>query len=230
MSTCRALVTCPYFPRTSTPNSKKSSKIHAANSGLTCRVLCSTSTPELPTTTTEKVGNDIPLTGSAYDFYRAMKSLTQKALSSPKKVTLVRHGFSTWNEEGRVQGSSNLSVLTEQGVMQAHRCRKAIEEIHFDQCFASPISRAKSTAEIIWQGSEQPLVFLDSLKEAHLYFLEGMKNGLCVWRQRMPSGYTRRSTQRGVRIPLISAWMASTLSRNYGKGLARLGRKYYSLL
>nr|GMD83213.1 probable 2-carboxy-D-arabinitol-1-phosphatase [Ipomoea batatas] len=176
MSTCRALVTCPYFPRTSTQNSKKSSRIHAGNSGSTFRVLCSTSTPELPTTTTEKVGNDIPLTGSAYDFYRATKSLTQKALSSPKKVTLVRHGYSTWNEEGRVQGSSNLSVLTEQGVMQAHRCRKAIEEIHFDQCFASPISRAKSTAEIIWQGREQPLVFLDSLKEAHLYFLEGMKN------------------------------------------------------
>lgn len=34
------------------------------------------------------------------------------------------------------------------------------------------------TAEIIWQGKEEPLLFLDSLKEAHLYFLEGMKNGL----------------------------------------------------
>jgi hypothetical protein len=36
----------------------------------------------------------------------------------------------------------------------------------------------QSTAEVIWQGKEEPLVFLDSLKEAHLFFLEGMKNGL----------------------------------------------------
>lgn len=35
----------------------------------------------------------------------------------------------------------------------------------------------QSTAEIIWQGREEPFVFLDSLKEAHLFFLEGMKNG-----------------------------------------------------
>lgn len=35
----------------------------------------------------------------------------------------------------------------------------------------------QSTAEVLWQGREEPLVFLDSLKEAHLFFLEGMKNG-----------------------------------------------------
>lgn len=35
----------------------------------------------------------------------------------------------------------------------------------------------QSTAEVMWQGREQPLVFLDSLKEAHLFYLEGMKNG-----------------------------------------------------
>jgi serine/threonine-protein phosphatase PGAM5 len=36
----------------------------------------------------------------------------------------------------------------------------------------------QSTAEVIWQGRDEPLVFLDSLKEAHLFYLEGMKNGL----------------------------------------------------
>ncbi|OMP14352.1 Histidine phosphatase superfamily, clade-1 [Corchorus olitorius] len=52
----------------------------------------------------------------------------------------------------------------------------ALANMHFDKCFASPISRAKTTAEVLWQGREEPLVFLDSLKEAHLFFLEGMKN------------------------------------------------------
>ncbi|XP_078431514.1 putative 2-carboxy-D-arabinitol-1-phosphatase [Wolffia australiana] len=116
------------------------------------------------------------MTGGAFDFKGATTSLTDKPLPYPKTVTLVRHGLSTWNEESRVQGSSNLSVLTEVGIQQAERCRKALSNVHFDQCFASPISRAKSTAEVMWVEREEPLVFLDSLKEAHLFFLEGMTN------------------------------------------------------
>ncbi|XP_051126003.1 probable 2-carboxy-D-arabinitol-1-phosphatase [Andrographis paniculata] len=148
---------------------------------LTCappsaRILCSSSAPDHQSVATEIAGNDASLTGGAYDFERATTSLSQKLLSSPKKVTLLRHGLSTWNKEGRVQGSSNLSLLTEAGAAQAERCRKSLAEIQFDHCFSSPISRAKSTAEILWEGREQPLVYLDSLKEAHLYHLEGMRN------------------------------------------------------
>ena len=40
-------------------------------------------------------------------------------VDSEKRVTLVRHGQSTWNEEGRIQGSSDLSVLTAKGEAQA---------------------------------------------------------------------------------------------------------------
>ncbi|KAI6705114.1 hypothetical protein NL676_008076 [Syzygium grande] len=131
--------------------------------------------PALPLSE-ERLENGASVTGGAYDFSRATTSLTGKMLDSSKKVTLVRHGLSSWNEESRVQGSSNLSLLTETGVKQAERCRQALSEIHFDQCFSSPISRAKTTAEVLWQGREEPLIFLDSLKEAHLFFLEGMKN------------------------------------------------------
>lgn len=53
--------------------------------------------------TTEVPRKNSSLTGGAYDFGRATTSLTQKLLSSSKKVTLVRHGYSTWNKEGRVQ-------------------------------------------------------------------------------------------------------------------------------
>ncbi|XP_024047665.1 probable 2-carboxy-D-arabinitol-1-phosphatase isoform X2 [Citrus clementina] len=153
----------------------------------TLGIACSNSSPDLPATT-EKLQNDASVTGGAYDFGRATKSLTQKLISYPKKVTLVRHGLSSWNDEGRVQGSSNLSVLTEAGVRQAERCREALRNIYFDQCFSSPICRAKSTAEILWQGRDEPLVFIDSLKEAHLFFLEGMKN--VDARQKYPKEYT----------------------------------------
>ncbi|XP_027336506.1 probable 2-carboxy-D-arabinitol-1-phosphatase [Abrus precatorius] len=139
------------------------------------RIRCSTSTSELtpgkiPTST------HFPVTGGAYDFTEATTSLTNELIPSPKKVTLLRHGLSTWNAESRIQGSSDLSILTKTGEEQAERCKKALENIYFDQCFASPISRAKQTAEIIWQGRGKPVVYLDLLKELSLYHLEGMRN------------------------------------------------------
>ncbi|KAK2644038.1 hypothetical protein Ddye_019233 [Dipteronia dyeriana] len=79
--------------------------------------------------TREKLHDDASVTGGAIDFQRATTSLTQKVLSAPKKVTLVRHGLSSWNDEGRVQGSSNLSILTEIGVRQTEMCRKALKNI-----------------------------------------------------------------------------------------------------
>ncbi|CAO2205014.1 unnamed protein product [Urochloa humidicola] len=133
--------------------------------------------------------NERPVTGAAYSFTGATTALTNKILTSSKKITLVRHGLSSWNAESRVQGSSNLSVLTETGAKQAEKCRDALANMKFDVCFSSPISRAKSTAKIIWQGKEEPLVFLDSLKEAHLFFLEGMTNADA--KKQYPELYTK---------------------------------------
>ncbi|KAG2687600.1 hypothetical protein I3760_09G059200 [Carya illinoinensis] len=133
-------VICPC--KTSIYGSKRSTKIQT-RSRATRRIQCSNSGPDLPLTT-ENFQNDASMTGGAYDFERATTSLTSLSISSSKKVTLVRHGLSSWNEESRVQGSSNLSILTETGVRQAERCRKALTSMHFDQCFSSPISRAKN--------------------------------------------------------------------------------------
>ena len=47
-------------------------------------------------------------------------------LKSPKRVVLVRHGQSTWNAEGRVQGCCNLSVLTDKGKSQAHTTKDLV--------------------------------------------------------------------------------------------------------
>ncbi|XP_062096194.1 probable 2-carboxy-D-arabinitol-1-phosphatase isoform X2 [Humulus lupulus] len=143
------------------------------------RIHCSNSNPDMPLISSDELllqNNIPPMTGGAFDFKRATTSLTDQIISSPKRVTLVRHGLSTWNEESKIQGSSNMSVLTDRGINQAERCKKALANIYFDACFSSPISRAKSTAEIMWQGRKEPLIYLDSLKEAHLFFLEGMKN------------------------------------------------------
>jgi probable phosphoglycerate mutase len=43
-----------------------------------------------------------------------------------KRVVLVWHGQSTWNAEGRIQGSSDISVLTPKGEYQAETSRQML--------------------------------------------------------------------------------------------------------
>lgn len=47
-------------------------------------------------------------------------------LRSAKRVVLVRHGQSTWNAEGRIQGSTDFSVLTRKGQAQADTTRGTV--------------------------------------------------------------------------------------------------------
>jgi hypothetical protein len=47
-------------------------------------------------------------------------------LGRAKRVVLVRHGQSTWNARNRIQGSSNFSVLTDQGLKQAAAAGKLV--------------------------------------------------------------------------------------------------------
>lgn len=56
-----------------------------------------------------------------------------------KRVVLVRHGQSTWNEEGRIQGSSDLSVLTPKGESQAETSRQMLLTDSFDVCFTRSV-------------------------------------------------------------------------------------------
>jgi probable phosphoglycerate mutase len=48
------------------------------------------------------------------------------AIREPKRVVLVRHGQSTWNAQGRIQGSSNVSVLTKKGESQAETTQQMV--------------------------------------------------------------------------------------------------------
>ncbi|KAI7991562.1 hypothetical protein LOK49_LG12G01735 [Camellia lanceoleosa] len=58
-------------------------------------------------------------------------------IRAAKRVVLVRHGQSTWNEEGRIQGSSDFSVLTPKGESQAETSRLMLIDDSFDVCFSS---------------------------------------------------------------------------------------------
>ncbi|PWA65716.1 phosphoglycerate/bisphosphoglycerate mutase family protein [Artemisia annua] len=58
-------------------------------------------------------------------------------LKAAKRVVLVRHGQSTWNAEGRIQGSSDYSILTNKGEAQAEMSRQMLIDDSFDICFSS---------------------------------------------------------------------------------------------
>lgn len=63
------------------------------------------------------------------------------------RVILVRHGESTFNAEGRVQGHCDLSALTPQGLATAYRVGETLRGIDFAAIYTSPLQRAKQTAQ-----------------------------------------------------------------------------------
>jgi probable phosphoglycerate mutase len=79
-------------------------------------------------------------------------------------VLLVRHGETPWNREGRYQGRTDIP-LSEDGVAQVQRLGDRLRHVSIARAIASPLSRAKHTAEAILaaQGSEhRPALELDA--------------------------------------------------------------------
>ncbi|KAJ4824748.1 hypothetical protein Tsubulata_032397 [Turnera subulata] len=95
-------------------------------------------------------------------------------IKAAKRVVLVRHGQSTWNAEGRIQGSSDFSVLTKKGEAQAETSRQMLLDDSFDVCFSSPLARSKKTAEIIWGPREEEMITDSDLREIDLYSFQGL--------------------------------------------------------
>ncbi|MED6155480.1 hypothetical protein PIB30_005685 [Stylosanthes scabra] len=123
---------------------------------------CSSSVQEIQKPPVEGLSSDL----------RASEPLPP--IRAPKRVVLVRHGQSTWNAEGRIQGSSNFSVLTKKGESQADTSRQMLIDDKFDACFASPLERSKRTAEIIWGGRDESIIPEYELREIDLYSFQGL--------------------------------------------------------
>lgn len=69
------------------------------------------------------------------------------------KIWFLRHGQTEWNREYRLQGRLN-SDLTEQGIAEAHRQAALLEPVlnTGPMLFASPLGRARQTADIALHG------------------------------------------------------------------------------
>ncbi|MCA3011108.1 MAG: histidine phosphatase family protein [Myxococcaceae bacterium] len=80
-------------------------------------------------------------------------------------VLLCRHGETPWNREGRYQGHTDIP-LADSGEGQARALGGRLAEVRIHRAVASPLSRARRTAELILgQGRAAMLSFDDGLKE-----------------------------------------------------------------
>jgi probable phosphoglycerate mutase len=66
-------------------------------------------------------------------------------------ILLVRHGETTWNREGRYQGRTDIP-LSETGQAQVQRLGDRLRNVPIAAAIASPLSRAKTTAEAVLAG------------------------------------------------------------------------------
>jgi broad specificity phosphatase PhoE len=99
-------------------------------------------------------------------------------------LLLIRHGETDWNIEGRMQGHSD-TPLNANGIAQARRlaARVAAEE-SFSAMYASPLARARVTAEIVAQACGIAPILDDRLKEQCLGDFEGLTDA--EFAQRFP--------------------------------------------
>jgi len=90
----------------------------------------------------------------------------------PRSFYFLRHGQTHWNVEGRFQGHTDID-LNDTGRAQAHEAAKILARCPIDLVVASPLKRARTTAEIVSEQLGKPLFFDDELKERRFGAFEG---------------------------------------------------------
>jgi broad specificity phosphatase PhoE len=91
------------------------------------------------------------------------------------RIFLLRHGETEWNKSSRYQGISDIP-LNEIGLEQARRLGVRLSRIPPDRVFASPLSRAARTAEIIMEhnASAADIETREELREISFGIWEGL--------------------------------------------------------
>lgn len=139
-----------------------------------------------------------------------------KSQPNPTKVILVRHGRSTYNEQGRYQGSCDASVLTEKGRKSAYQTGLALDRFPIDAIYTSPLKRTQQTAREILRAistgsSSSPALFTHSkLRELSMHQWEGL--AFSEVKQRFPQAY-RCWKQTPDRFQMVAPTAKTTFNR-----------------
>ena len=92
------------------------------------------------------------------------------------RLVLVRHGLSSFNEKGLIQGRTDDSYLTDIGYEQAKKTGEVLSKINFEDIYSSPLSRAAKTAITINEKfqKDQNIIFDNDLLEVDLSSWSGL--------------------------------------------------------
>ena len=88
-------------------------------------------------------------------------------------LLLVRHGETDWNADGRLQGHTD-RPLSDFGRRQARQLAEELAEEKLDAIYASDLSRARETAEIVGARLGLPVAIDPDLREKDWGTWEGL--------------------------------------------------------
>lgn len=89
------------------------------------------------------------------------------------RLLLIRHGETTWNAAGRIQGHKN-SPLSELGIAQADTLRHRLRRVHPAAIYSSDLTRAVDTIRPTSDALQVPIVTREALREKSFGVWEGL--------------------------------------------------------
>lgn len=101
-------------------------------------------------------------------------------------IGLLRHGQTDWNIDFRLQGITDIP-LNATGISQAELAGKAIDANDWDVLIASPLSRARDTAEIIAREAGFDRVLIEPLL-LERSFGEAEGGSFAEWKEKYADG------------------------------------------
>lgn len=91
-----------------------------------------------------------------------------------KDIYLFRHGESTYNVNGYLQGQTNDSVLTNLGKEQASKAGELLKDKSIELIVSSPLTRARETAQIVSEKINADVIYDECFIEVNVGVVEGL--------------------------------------------------------
>jgi len=90
-------------------------------------------------------------------------------------VYFLRHGQTQYNAEKRFYGATDVGLCAE-GVAEALNAAGFLKTLVFEAVYASPLSRARETAEIVMERNAAPsdITYIEGLREVNFGDWEGL--------------------------------------------------------
>ena len=90
----------------------------------------------------------------------------------PMKLYIARHGETSWNAENKICGRTDIP-LNSRGFEQAKLLAERMKDVPIDMIVASPMIRARQTAEVIAERRGLPVSYDERLIEQNFGIYEG---------------------------------------------------------